>query len=332
MKNINEIFKTANKNNLIDIRENEEWDEAHIKNTTHVVKSELEDNPSKYLKKDETYYIFCRSGKRASETCNVLQNKGYDVECIGGILDYDGELIANEYELDLSNLQCPQPLIQTTKKLSEMKNNDVVTIKATDIGFLSDMISLCAKNNNKILHSSSDQNSCCICIKKIVNENDKQVKKDAATIILFSGEYDKAIAALIIASGAAAMGKKTTVFATFWGLNALKDETKPKVKKDFMGSMFSKMLPKSMNKLPLSSMNYFGMGRKMIEHVMKQKNVDNLETLYKTAIDNGVEFIACSMSMDVMSISQEELYDNVKIGGVATYLSESENANLTLFI
>ena len=123
-----------------------------------------------------------------------------------------------------------------------------------------------------------------------------------------------------------------TIFFTFWGLNAIKKEQKPSVQKDIFGKMFGMMLPSSSRKLKLSKMNMGGMGTKMMRYIMNRKGIDSLESLRQQAIDNGVEFIACQMSMDVMGVKKEELLDNVTIGGVATYMDRAEEANVNLFI
>lgn len=136
----------------------------------------------------------------------------------------------------------------------------------------------------------------------------------------------------VLANGAAATGEKVSIFFTFLGLNAIKKERKPKTKKDIFGRMFGMMLPKDSRSLALSKMNMLGIGPKMMRYIMKKKNIDSLETLRDMAVANGVEFIACQMSMDVMGISKEELLDNVTIGGVATYMNRAEKANVNLFI
>ena len=123
-----------------------------------------------------------------------------------------------------------------------------------------------------------------------------------------------------------------TIFFTFWGLNAIKKLNKPAVKKDFFGKMFGMMLPSNSLKLKLSKMNMGGMGSRMMRYIMNKKNIDSLESLREQAIQNGVEFIACQMSMDVMGVKREELLDNVTIGGVATYMNRAEQANVNLFI
>ena len=128
------------------------------------------------------------------------------------------------------------------------------------------------------------------------------------------------------------MGKKVTLFFTFWGLNILRKHEKISVKKSLVESMFGFMMPRGSKKLKLSQMNMMGMGGKMIRMVMKDKNINSLEELIKLAIDNGVEIVACSMTMDLMGLKQEELIDGIKIGGVGYYLGEAEESNVNLFI
>ena len=140
------------------------------------------------------------------------------------------------------------------------------------------------------------------------------------------------MATFVLANGAAATGEKVTIFFTFWGLNAIKKERKPAVQKDLFGKMFGLMLPSDSRKLKLSKLNMLGIGAKMMRHLMKQKGVDSLESLRQQALDNGVEFIACQMSMDVMGVKREELLDEVSIGGVATYMNRADEANVNLFI
>mgnify|MGYP000907358764 CR=1 FL=1 len=152
------------------------------------------------------------------------------------------------------------------------------------------------------------------------------------TLIMFSDDLDKALATFVLANGAAATGHKVSIFFTFWGLNVLKREKKPKVKKDFFGKMFSWMLPKSSRSLHLSQMSMLGIGDRLIRHIMRKKNINSLEELRDQALANGVEFIACQMSMDMMGIDKEEFIDGVSIGGVATYMQRAEEANVNLFI
>lgn len=155
---------------------------------------------------------------------------------------------------------------------------------------------------------------------------------DKKTMIVFSGDMDKVMASFIIANGAAAMGSEVTMFFTFWGLNTLRKAKKIKVKKDFMESMFGWMMPRGSEKLGLSKMNFCGMGASMMRSIMKKKNVNSLPELIESAQMMGVKMIACTMSMDVMGIREEELIDGIEFAGVATYLGESDEANVNLFI
>ena len=152
------------------------------------------------------------------------------------------------------------------------------------------------------------------------------------TMVVFSGELDKAIASFIIANGASAMGGKVTMFFTFWGLNILRKSVAPEVKKTPLEKMFGMMMPKGTRKLGLSKMNMAGMGPKMIRKIMDDNNVDSLESLMETAVRNGVELVACQMSMDLLGIKLDELVDGVKVGGVGYYLGEAEESAINLFI
>jgi len=151
-------------------------------------------------------------------------------------------------------------------------------------------------------------------------------------MIMFSGDLDKAMAGLIIANGAAAMGDEVTMFFTFWGLNILRKAQKIKVRKSLMEKMFGFMMPRGADKLGLSKMNMGGMGTLMMKGIMRKKRVSSLPELIESAQDLGVKFIACTMSMDVMGIKPEELIDGVEYAGVATYLGEADEANVNLFI
>ena len=152
------------------------------------------------------------------------------------------------------------------------------------------------------------------------------------TIVLFSNDLDKAMAGFILATGFASLGHEVSVFFTFWGLNILRKNPGPKVKKDILSKMFGMMMPKGAKKLALSKMHMAGMGTAMMKYVMNSKNVDSLPTLIKQAQEMGVQFIACEMAMDVMGISQEEMLDGVDTAGVANFAALAEQSGTTLFI
>ncbi|MFC4767685.1 DsrE/DsrF/DrsH-like family protein [Effusibacillus consociatus] len=156
--------------------------------------------------------------------------------------------------------------------------------------------------------------------------------EDKSTIVVFSGDLDKAMASFIVATGAAAMGKEVTMFFTFWGLNILRKDQYVKTSKSFMDKMFEKMMPRGPEKLGISKMNFGGLGAKMMKYVMQKKNISTLPELIQTAKDLDVKIIACRMSMDVLGITEEELVDGIEYAGVATYLAEADQSKLNLFI
>jgi CoA-disulfide reductase len=244
--------------------------------------------------------------------------------------------------VDACGLQCPGPIMKVYKTMNEIETGDVLEVYATDPGFTKDIKSWSMKTGNTLLQTTFENKKFKALIQKgsqinsqTAATNDEQTaltKKDGATLIVFSGDLDKTIASFIIASGAAAMGKKVTMFFTFWGLNVLRRKDAPPVEKDMMEKMFGLMMPKGVSQLPLSKMNMGGMGAKMINHAMQRKNVDSLDKLMKTAMDAGVKLVACTMSMDIMGIKKEELIDGVDLGGVAAFLGDADDAGLNLFI
>ncbi|MCK2017645.1 DsrE/DsrF/DrsH-like family protein [[Brevibacterium] frigoritolerans] len=157
-------------------------------------------------------------------------------------------------------------------------------------------------------------------------------EKKKTTIILFSGDYDKAMAAYIIANGAAAYDHEVTIFHTFWGLNALRKDEPISLKKGFLEKMFAKMMPRGSDKMGLSNMNFAGMGPKMIKHVIKKHNTMSLPNLIELAQEQEIKLIACTMTMDLLGLQQEELLDGIEYAGVAAYLAEAEDGNVNLFI
>jgi peroxiredoxin family protein len=158
-------------------------------------------------------------------------------------------------------------------------------------------------------------------------------QQNKSTMVVFSGDLDKAMASFIIATGAAAMGKQVTMFFTFWGLNILRKEEYVKVgNKSFMDKMFAKMMPRGPEKLGISKMNFGGLGGKMMKYTMKKKNIVTLKELIEMAQDLDVKMVACTMSMDVMGITQDELIDGLDYAGVASYLADADESKINLFI
>ncbi|WP_346764020.1 DsrE/DsrF/DrsH-like family protein [Psychrobacillus sp. BL-248-WT-3] len=158
------------------------------------------------------------------------------------------------------------------------------------------------------------------------------MEKKRTTIVLFSGDYDKAMAAYIIANGAAAYDHEVTIFHTFWGINALRKQESVPVKKGFLEKMFAKMMPRGAEKLGLSKMQMLGMGPKMIKHVMNKHNALTLTQLVEMAQEQDIKLVTCTMTMDLLGLQKEELLDGIQYAGVAAYLADAENGNVNLFI
>lgn len=157
-------------------------------------------------------------------------------------------------------------------------------------------------------------------------------QRKTTNIVLFSGDYDKAMAAYIIANGAAAYDHEVTIFHTFWGLNALRKDNPPAVKKNILEKAFAKMMPRGADKLGLSKMNMAGMGPKMIKKVMKEHNAMTMPQLIEMAQEQDVNLVACTMTMDLLGLKKEELLDDLTYAGVAAYLGEAEDGSVNLFI
>ena len=155
---------------------------------------------------------------------------------------------------------------------------------------------------------------------------------DAATIIVFSGDLDKVLAGFVLATGAAAAGLETSMFFTFWGLSVLRKKGAPGGPKSLAERALALMTPASSEELGTSRMNYFGLGAVMLRKMMKDKQIASLEELIAIARDLDVKIIACTMSMDAMGVSKEELVEGLTYGGVATYMADAVRSRVTLFI
>lgn len=339
-----------NKQIILDVREEVEVATGKIDNSINIPLSELRKRFIE-LPKDKEILIYCAVGLRGYIASRFLLQNGYRVKNIAGgikskikdihFIDKNNNqnkiesasIIEGEY-LDLSGLSCPGPLVKIKERIDNLKEEEILKVKVSDPGFYNDIQSWCKTTKNSLLSLEKKNGYIFATLKKsgVTKNNDNKIieTKDGVTIVVFSGDLDKAIAAFIIANGALAMGKKVTMFFTFWGLSILK--RKNLEKKSWIEKMFAMMLPKNSNQLPISKMNFFGIGAKLIRWIMKQKNIMSLEELMKKAIESGVEITACTMSMDVMGITQEELIDGLNYGGVGQYLGATEGANTNLFI
>ena len=260
------------------------------------------------------------------------------------VKDMNTDLTKVAVTLDACGLQCPGPIRRVFEEMQNLNDGDIIEVISTDPGFAKDITSWSKNTGNTMLKSEFDKSKKAFVAyvqkgkvgteaQSTIAEAAMQIEnKNGSTMVVFSGDLDKAIASFIIATGAASMGKEVTMFFTFWGLNVLKKKDRPKVKKNVVEKMFDFMLPSNPGKLPLSKMNMGGMGPKMIKYIMKKNNVDTLEQLIENAIKMNVKVVACAMSMDLMGIKKEELIDGVEVAGVASYLGAADESGLNLFI
>ena len=276
------------------------------------------------------------AGTSVNRKAKKVENKTVNASTVAPKAMAKGE----SFDVDCSGLACPGPILKVSEKLKEIKDGDIVNVKASDFGFEEDIKVWSKKNGHTILSVDSSDTEVNAVIQKGSNVNKDTAAmasallqgRKKATIVLFSGEYDKMLAAMIISQAAASLGTEVTIFATFWGLNALRVKPAKRIKKKFMERMFGRMMPRGAAKLPLSRMNMGGMGQKMIKSIMKKHNVTSPEVMLQQTIDMGVSIIACTMSMDLLGIDKKELVTGIKYAGAAAYVSESDDSNLTLFI
>lgn len=255
-----------------------------------------------------------------------------------------GSKAAVTAELDVSGQQCPGPIVAICDQLASLGEGAVLKVRASDPGFVSDVPAWCRQAGHELIDVHRENGHYIALIRKhgpglTPGAMDSQQGIAASptsakdkTLVVFSGDLDRVMAAFIIANGAASMGQPVTLFFTFWGLNVLRRSSPPATAKAFMDRMFGWMMPRGPDKLVLSKMHMAGLGTAMLRRTMQRKHVAPLQDLMQTARRQGVRFVACSMSMDVMGIGREELIDGVEVGGVGAYLDAAATANVNLFI
>jgi peroxiredoxin family protein/rhodanese-related sulfurtransferase/TusA-related sulfurtransferase len=363
---ITDLDKT--KNFFLDVRTGEEALLGTIEGSVNIPLDDIRMRLSE-IPKDKKIIIFCGVGLRGYIAARILMQNGFNevYNLSGGYKTYElaiqkqdngdiyegykiglDDLIHNKpesksltvsgkvIEINACGLQCPGPIMKAKTEIDKILTGEKLYIKASDPGFYKDIQSWARVTGNKLISVINDKGIIEAVIEKSDGKFEKAGKNMSGndkTIIVFNNDLDKAIASFVIAAGAIAMGRKVTMFFTFWGLNVIRRDKKVKgVKKNIIEKMFGMMLPRGSKKLSLSKMNMAGIGKKMIRGIMKNKNIDSLEDMIKSVIDAGAELIACQMSMDVMGIKAAELMDGVKIGGVATYLEAAEESDTNLFI
>ena len=350
---------------LIDARTPEEFSFGTIPGAVNIPLDGMRDHLSE-IPTDKPVVLFCAVGLRGYLAQRILIGRGYrnTFNLIGGYKTYStavapvpaptvsspvqpaasapsqpvqGGSAKEPLRVNACGLQCPGPIMQVKKAMDSIAPGERVEIVATDAGFARDASAWCATTGNKLIEKKEEKgrytvllekgDEACVCPSSLPAAGGR-----GKTLILFSDDLDKALATFVLANGAAATGQKVSIFFTFWGLNVLKKMQKPRTEKDIFGKMFGMMLPSNSLKLKLSKMNMMGVGSRMMRFLMKRKGIDSLESLRSQALAQGVEFIACQMSMDMMGIRREELLDEVTIGGVATYMERADKANVNLFI
>lgn len=343
---------------LIDTRTAEEFSFGTIPGAINIPLDELREHLSE-IPTNRPVVVFCAVGLRGYLALRILMGKGYRNvrNLIGGYKTYSTSLapipvvhasagpivekgadkVGEILRINACGLQCPGPIMKVKQAMDTLSAGQRVEVMATDAGFARDASAWCNTTGNVLVDKHEEKGRYTVVIEKgnpVCRETSScsPVTAKGKTLIMFSDDLDKALATFVLANGAAATGQKVSIFFTFWGLNVLKKVQKPKVEKDIFGKMFGWMLPSSSLQLKLSKMNMLGIGSRMMRYLMKQKGVDSLEELRSQALAQGVEFIACQMSMDMLGVKREELLDEVTIGGVATYMERADQANVNLFI
>lgn len=353
---------------MLDVRTPQEVSMGAVEGSINIPVDILRDNIER-LDKSKPIIVYCAVGIRAYIACRILIQNGFTNvrNLAGGYTTYkvvnknyshsgdigkkpnavnstikEAKLTAENVEatdsivVDACGLQCPGPIMRLYRVIEDIKNGQTINIKATDPGFFADCKAWCERTNNTFIKGEKVENYFSVWIRKgtdACNTTDPHTPGgNDKTMVVFSGDLDKALASFIIANGAASMGREVTMFFTFWGLNILRKHEPVKVKKSFIEKMFGFMMPRGTQKLTLSKMNMGGMGSWMMKLIMRKKNVQTLDELIASAKASGVHMIACTMSMDVMGIKEEELIDGIDFAGVASYLGAAEKADTNLFI
>lgn len=331
---------------LVDLRELDELLVSAIEGAINIPFSQFATKLDT-VPKEKPVIVYCRVGEFSEQIAEILADRGYDVAHVeGGYSAYRKFIEGGTEEkkaptaeqrrkfIDAKGLKCPGPIVKVADYLRDKPEGTAIHVEATEDAFYSDIRIWCERTGNK-LDSISFENGVIradITKRAAPKEEVRHAEQNDKTFVVFSGDLDKTIAAFIMANGAAAMGRKVTMFFTFWGLNILRRPEKVSVVKSFVEKMFGVMMPRGTKKLGLSRMNMGGAGAKMIRWIMKEKGISSLEELIDSAKAHGVRIVACQMSMDIMGIHKEELLDGVELGGVSTFLGSGEQSDMSLFI
>lgn len=343
---------------LLDVRSEVEFQNGTIPGAINIPLDRLRERLAE-LPQNKTLLVFCKVGLRGYLACRILLQHGFTCKNLtGGYMTYQMQMnqITNQplvkqvhsdagelpedtnskivLNINACGAQCPGPIKKLSEAMEKLQDGESLAILTTDPGFINDAPAWCETTGNKLIAQTSSKEGC----KTIVQKNNNKITttprnlEKKLTIVAFSGDFDRAMAAFIIANGAIAMGYEVTLFFTFWGLNILRKSYPIKTYKNFIEKLFSKMMPRGAKKLALSKMHMMGFGTTMLKHIMKQKNVDSLPELIEQAVKAKVHLVACTMSMDLMGLKAEELLDGIEQGGVAKYLNAADKGQINLFI
>ena len=363
---VEEMHKPAAGQELLDVRTPGELTAGTIPGAKNIPLDELRERIGT-LDKEKEYLVFCKVGVRAYLACRILEQNGISCKNLsGGYVTYQRSIDASVTEMpgDHKSVQdtddknfhplkqdkemklvktinacgqaCPGPILQLKNAIDEINEGEAVCITATDPGFVADAPAWCHSTGHEMASMEpGDGGSYRATIVKRAggaHTSGSSPGKRVMTNVVFSNDFDKTMAAFIIANGAVAAGYEVTLFFTFWGVNVLRKSGPVTVKKNLIEKMFGWMMPKGSTKLKLSQMNMGGMGLGLIKSIMKKKNVMKLDDLIDQARSSGVCLVVCTMTMDLMGIKREELIDGIKEGGVAMYVDHLSESNANLFI
>lgn len=363
---VEEMHKPAAGQELLDVRTPGELTAGTIPGAKNIPLDELRERIGT-LDKEKEYLVFCKVGVRAYLACRILEQNGISCKNLsGGYVTYQRSIDASVTEMpgDHKSVQdtddknfhplkqdkemklvktinacgqaCPGPILQLKNAIDEINEGEAVCITATDPGFVADAPAWCHSTGHEMASMEpGDGGSYRATIVKRAggaHTSGSSPGKRVMTNVVFSNDFDKTMAAFIIANGAVAAGYEVTLFFTFLGVNVLRKSGPVTVKKNLIEKMFGWMMPKGSTKLKLSQMNMGGMGLGLIKSIMKKKNVMKLDDLIDQARSSGVCLVVCTMTMDLMGIKREELIDGIKEGGVAMYVDHLSESNANLFI
>ncbi|OAM88968.1 FAD-dependent oxidoreductase [Termitidicoccus mucosus] len=320
------------------------------------------------LDRGRSWLAVCALGKTSYFAARVLTQAGFEVVGLAGGLRVRPQATAKRAEgdvndlppkpmvksflavetatgtmtLDCTGLSCPGPLLRVKAACETLRPGAELAVTASDPGFANDVEAFARSTGLELLGVERTKGVVSARLRRPAvpirggagsNASLGEPRRKGATAVVFSGEMDKVMAALVVANGAAALGGHVTLFFTFWGLNALRrGQPVATSGKSFLDRMFGRMLPRGLEALPLSKLNFLGAGRRLMKHQMASKGLPNLPGLLGAARLAGVRLVACTMSMEAMGIRPEELIDGVEFGGVADYLESAERSGTNLFV